>query len=220
MLTGLSSAYKGVALIISNSYTRDYSNDNSLLQPLDNSHTSASKLKEAFKHLKFFTIVEYNVTKSELMSLLASFRDCAYLQPNHQFVFAFFGYGENDIVYCEDENNISASEIIASVSSDVPRLFFFDVSHSGGLIMNEKNKKWQHKIADAENVLVAFVTTMENKTSVNSLWTSLLAKKLITCDEDIFDVVMGVNEELIEMDTEDVQQTELISTLDTTIIML
>ena len=90
--------------------------------------------------------------------------------------FAFFGYGENDAVYCEDENSINVSEIIASISSDVPQLFFFDVIDSihGGFIMNETDKKWQSKMSENENALVAYVTTVESRASEDSLWTSLL----------------------------------------------
>ena len=218
---GLTSAHRGVALIISNSYTREdisFSNNNRLLQPLNSSLKNANKLKEAFEHLKFCAIVKCDVMKTELISLLTSFTD--YLQSYHQFVFAFFGYGENDTVYCGDENSINVNQIIASISSDVPRLFFFDVIDSAGFIMNETDKKWHSKMDDTENVLVAFVTTMESKASENSPWASLLAKKLITSrDADIFDVIMEVNEELIEMQVEDVQLSELISTLNPTVII-
>ena len=224
MHVGLTSLHKGVALLISNSYTREdtsLSNDDRLLQPLNSSLKNANKLKEVFEHLNFFTIVKYDVMKTELVSLLASFIDYCDLQPHHQFVFAFFGYGENDAVYCEDENSINVSEIIASISSDVPRLFFFDVIDSGGFIMNETDKKWQSKMSENENALVAYVTTVESKSSEleDSLWTSLLATKLMASHDDIFDVIMEVNSELAEMEVEVVQLTELISTLNVTIII-
>lgn len=221
---GLTSAHRGIAIIISNSYTREnisLNNDCRLLQPLSNSLEDSDKLKEAFEHLKFFTIVKYGVTKSELFCLLNSYmQDFSCLQTDHQVIFTFFGYGENGTVYCEDERSISVSKIIRSVVSDAPRLFFFDVSYSAGILAHKKEERWQSKILDAENVLVAFVTTMGCKTSQNSLWSSILASKLVTSRDDIYNVIMEVNWELVEVeDVPCVQQPELYSTLNTTVII-
>lgn len=221
---GLTSAHRGIAIIISNSYTREnisLNNDYRLLQPLSNSLEDSDKLKEAFEHLKFFTIVKYGVTKSELFCLLNSYmQDFSCLQTDHQVIFAFFGYGENGTVYCEDERSISVSKIIRSVVSDAPQLFFFDVSHSAGILAHKKEERWQSKILDAENVLVAFVTTMGCKTPHNSLWSSILASKLVTSRDDIYNVIMEVNWELVEVeDVSCVQQPELYSTLNTTVII-
>ena len=75
---------------------------------------------------------------------------------------------------------------------------------------------------DAENVLVAFVTAMGHKTPQNSLWTGMLANKLITSHDDIYNVIMEVNGELIDMEVDDVscvQLPELYSTLNTTVII-
>ena len=221
---GLTSAHKGIAVIISNSYTREnisLNNDCRLLQPLSNSLEDSDKLKEAFEHLKFFTIVKYDVTKGELLSLLSSYmQDFSCLQVDHQVIFAFFGYGENDTVYCEDERSISVSKIIRSIVSDAPRLFFFDISHSAGIFAHKEEERWQSKIIDAENVLVAFVTAMEYKTSQNSLWSGMLANKLLTSRDDIYNVIMEVNWELMEVEGAlCVQQPELYSTLNTTVII-
>jgi len=139
VVAGLTSTHKGVAVIISNGYTREdvlFSNGYRSLQPLSSSIEDADKLKEAFEYLNFFTIVKYNVTEAELLSLLASFTDYhSYIQTYHRFIFAFFGYGEYSILYCKDEKSICVSEIIsASIFSNFPQLFFFDVSYSAGSI--------------------------------------------------------------------------------------
>ena len=189
-------------MVICNSYTREnisLRNDCRLLQSLNTSIEDADKLKEALDHLHFFTIVKYNVTKSELLFFLNSCMDYSSLQVDHQVIFAFFGYGENHTVYCEDERSISISKIITSVISDVPRLFFFDVSHSTGILSHKEEKRWQAIMPDAENVLVAFVTAMGHKTPQNSLWTGMLANKLITSHDDLYNVIMEVIWELIDM---------------------
>jgi len=66
---------------------------------------------------------------------------------------------------------------------------------------------------------------MRYKTSQGGLWTSLLAKKLVTSHDEIYDVIMEVNEELIKMQFEDMPcmfaaTRAIVSTLTTTICLL
>ena len=68
-------------MIISNSYTRkdiSFSHDQRLLQPLSGPLKGVNDLKEAFDYLKIFTIVKYDVTKTELKTLLVSLTDYSF----------------------------------------------------------------------------------------------------------------------------------------------
>ena len=225
-IIGLTYAHRGVAVIISNSYTRkdiSFSNDDRLLQPLNNSPRSVDQLKEAFEYLKFFTIVQYDVTKAEIVTLLTSFTDYSYLRSYHRFVFAFFGYGDNDTVYCEDEKGITVQEIVATffpILSDASRLFFFDIIDSGRIIAHEKDEKWKSKIFNTENILVVFVTTMGYKILQDSHWTGTLAKKLVTSHDDILNIIMEVNKQLSVIQPRHMLHLQSICMLNKTINLL
>ena len=63
------------------------------------------------------------------------------LQADHQVILVFFGYREDDTVYCtcEDERSIIISKIFASVASD----FFFDVTNNAGILAHKEEERWQ-----------------------------------------------------------------------------
>ena len=167
--------------------------------PRLNEVKDADKLKQAFEYLKFFTVVKYNMTKSELVSFLLSLAHNPHVQICHRFVFTFYGHGDNNMVYREDGSAVQVSVILNIISNhnslkNIPQLFFFEISQSSKSIA----EKWQPKIID--NVIVAFSTSPGSHRYLDgrgsSLWTVILAKKLVTSPQDIRSVIVETNEEL------------------------
>lgn len=96
-----------------------------------------------------------------------------------------------------------------------------------GIIARGGNEKWQSKIPRTGDVLVAYATTSGYKAfegSNGGLWTSILAKKLVSSTKSIYDTLTEVNGELIQK-TRDMQgprfqQPELVGRLNTNIHLL
>ena len=218
-------------MIIANSYkeTDVAAPSQRQLRYLPSAVKDADKLKQAFEYLKFFAVVKYNMTKSELVSFLLSLAHNPHVQICHRFVFAFYGHGDNNIVYCEDGSAIQVSVILNIISNhdslkNIPRLFFFDISQDPKSIAKE-TEKWQPKIID--NVIVAFSTSPGSHRYLDgrgsSLWTVILAKKLVTSPQDIRCVIVETNEELyatIEPPIFGRQLPQLFGRLNTTICLL
>ena len=191
---------RGVAVIIANSYKEtDAAALGVALRYLPSSVKDADKLKQAFEYLQFLTVVKYNVTQSELLSFLQSLAQNPHVQICHRFVFAFYGHGERNIVYCQDRSAVQVSDILNIISNhdslkSIPRLFFFDISQGS-------TEKWQPEIFNIDNVIVAFSTSPGSHRFLDgracSLWTDILTKKLVTSPQDIRSIIVETNEELI-----------------------
>ena len=235
-ILGLTSKPRRVAVIIGNSYTRkDVTPRDSQreLPHLPSSLADVYKLKKVFEHLQFFTIVKCNMTQAEFLeSLLFPLTHSFDAQTCHRFVFVFCGHGGEDFVYCEDEKCIKFSDIIEYISNytslkNVPRLFFFDVSRNAGTIPCMEDTNWQSQISTVGDVLVAFSTStgyQALESYEGSLWTNMLAIKLITCAKDVHEVIMEANEELVTIIQSRgipcLQQPELFDKLSTTVNLL
>ena len=61
---------------------------------------------------------------------------------------------------------------------------------------------------------------MDGETSQDSLWTSMLAEKLVTSHNDILSVVTKVSKQLTEVQLKSLQLPEVVSTLNMTIALL
>ena len=223
-------------MIIGNSYTRKdvtLRDSQRQLLHLPSSLADVYKLKKVFEYLQFCTIVKCNVTQAEILELLQFPLAHSFgAQTCHRFVFAFCGHGGADFVYCEDEKCIKFSDIIEFVSNctslkNIPRLFFFDISRNAGTIPCMENNNWQSQISTVGDVLVAFSTStgyQALESNEGSLWTNILATKLITCAKDMHEVVMEANEELVttiqSRGIPCLQQPELFDKLSTTINLL
>ena len=199
----LTSKLRGLAVIIGNSYAREDLPIRRKLVPLPTSLNDVNRLRAVFEYLKFFTIVKMNATKADLLeSFLHPLGQSSGPHTCHRFVFAFCGHGGDDCVYCEDEECVNFIDIIKIISlcdsfKSIPRLFFFDVSRNTNL--STKAEKWQSRIHEIDDILVAFSTSPGYETfdsAVGSVWIGILANKLITCAKDVRDVVIEVNEEL------------------------
>ena len=228
--------FRGVAIIIGNSYTRKniaFSGNKRQLPPLPGSLVDAYKLRKALEHLQFFTVVKTNVTQAELLETLLSPLGHRFgRHPCHRFVFGFCGHGGNDHIFCEDERHVKFSVIVDIISNhqslkNVPRLFFFDVSRNEGTGTQAEGRSWQSQISNITDVLVACSTSPGYEIFENdegSVWLSMLANKMITCARGIHDVVMEANEELISMVQPKgfprLQQPELLDKLDTNVNLL
>ena len=225
-----------MAVIIGNSYTRKdvaLRDSQRELPHLPSSLADVYKLKKVFEYLQFFTVVKCNMTQVEFLeSLLFPLSHSFGAQACHRFVFVFCGHGGDDFVYCEDEKCIKFSDIIEYISNytylrNVPRLFFFDVSRNAGTIPSMENDNWQSQISTVGDVLVAFSTSagyQALESYKGSLWSNMLATKLITCSKDVHEVVMEANEELATTIQSRripcLQQPELLDKLSTTINLL
>ena len=223
-------------MIIGNSYTRKDAtlrDSQRELLHLPSSLADVYKLKKVFEYLQFFTVVKCNMTQAELLeSLLFPLTHSFSTQTCHRFVFIFCGHGGEDFVYCEDEKCIKFSDIIEFVSNytplkNVPRLFFFDISRNAGTIPCMEDCNWQSQISTVSNVLVAFSTStgyQALESYEGSLWTNMLAIKLITCAKDVHEVIMEANEELVttiqSRGIPCLQQPELFDKLSTTVNLL
>ena len=200
----LTSKLRGVAMIFGNSYTREDLPLRRKLVPLPTSLSDVDRLRKVFEYLKFFTIVKMNATKDDLLeSFPYPLGQSSGPHTCHRFVFAFCGHGDDDCVYCEDEECVNFIDIIKIISlcdsfKSIPRLFFFDVSRNANL--STKTEKWQSQILENDDILVAFSTSPGYETfdsAVGSVWSGILANKLITCAKDVRNVVMEANEDLI-----------------------
>ena len=148
--------HRGVALIIGNSYTRKditLTKGHRQLPPLHGALKDIELMKEAFKYLKFFTLVKPDMTQSELISFLYEVKHHSYPKSCQRFVLTFSGHGGDGFIYSEDEKNISINDIVSILtpnSSDnpltaIPRLFFFDTCRGSlenpGIIARGGDKK-------------------------------------------------------------------------------
>ena len=232
-----------MALIIGNTYTQENitQDDNQRqLWPLpDGPIEDTEMMKEAFEYLKFFTIVKRDITQDELVSLLCSMANYPYPKSCQRFVLTFSGHGDKGFIYSEDEKRVKISDIVAAFVppncdkclAGIPRLFFFDVCRGSledrGILARGGDEKWQSKIPSTGNVLVAYATTEGYKAleeASRGFWTSILAKKLVSSPDSIYDVLTEVNGELIKriqvMHDPTFQQPELLGRLNTTVHLL
>ena len=230
-------------MIIGNTYTRrDVIQDDSQRQmrslpngPIED----IEMMKEAFVYLKFFTIVKRDITQDELVSLLYLMANYPYPQSCKRFVLTFSGHGGRGFVYSEDEKHVNISDIVAAFAppnchkhlAGIPRVFFFDACRGdkvdGGITTRGGDEKWQSKIPSTGDVLVAYATTEGYKALEGvdgGFWTSILAKKLVSSPDSIYDVLTEVNRELIEkiqgIQGLTFQQPELLGRLNTTVHFL
>ena len=86
----------------------------------------------------------------------------------------------------------------------IPRLFFFDACrgdlYDHGFLARGGDEEWRSKIPITGDVLVAFATTPGFKAFEEfsgGIWSSILAKKLVTSRSSIYDILTEVNKELI-----------------------
>ena len=100
---------RGVAMIFGNSYTREDLPLRRKLVPLPSLLNDVDRLRKVFfEYLKFFTIVKINATKADLLeSFLYPLGQSSGPHTCHRFVFAFCGHGDDDCVYCEDEESVN-----------------------------------------------------------------------------------------------------------------
>ena len=232
--------HRGLAVIIGNSYTRQQdTQSHKKLQPLNGPRTDTERMKDAFDYLKFTTVVKHDLTHEKSVSLLKSLAQFHYPKHCERFVFTFSGHGGDGFICCDDGEIIKISEIVAEISpksgnhslAGIARLFFFDACRGDlvdqGFVARGGGKEWRSKIPSTGDVLVAYATTEGYKAFEKfggGLWTSILAKKLVTSTKSIYDILTEVNGELIaQMRTENApgfQQPELVGKLNDIICLL
>ena len=234
--------YRGIAVIIGNTYTRkdiQPAKDCKQLSPLNGPFKDTEAMKEAFDYLRFLTMVKHNLTLDEIKSLLKLLAQHRYPKSCKRFVFTFSGHGDDGFICCEDGKSMSISDIIAPFSpasggislAGIPRLFFFDACRGElidqGVVARGGGGEWRSKIPSTGDVLVAFATTAGYKAFEQyggGLWTSILAKKLVSSSKSIYDILTEVNEELIakigDMQGPSFQQPELLGRLNSIILLL
>jgi len=196
-------------------------------------------MKEAFDYLKFLTMVRHDLTQDDLISLLRSLANCPLPKSCQRFVLSFSGHGGDGFIYSEDEKKMKVNDIVAAFTvpncndclAVIPRLFFFDTCRGDrwdpGYIPRGGDEKWQSKIPSTGEILVAYATTTGYKAfegDDGGLWSSILAKKLVSSNDSIYDILMEVNRALIDklkiMEGPNFQQPELLGRLNTTVRLL
>ena len=234
--------HRGVAVIIGNSYTRDVMpHSQRQLPALPNGPMEDTQsMKEAFDYLKFFTMVKHNLTQDELISLSRFMAN--YLLPKscQRFVLTYSGHGGDGFINSEDEKRVKINDIVEAFTppncnnslAAIPRLFFFDTCRGslvdpGWCIARGGDERWQSRVPITGNILVAYATTVGYKAFEGidgGFWTGILAKKLVSSHDSIYDVLTEVNGELINkikiMQGPGFQQPELLGRLNTTVRLL
>ena len=236
----ISSRHRGVAVIIGNSYTRTDVMKSRRLQSLPNAPIKDTQsMREAFDYLKFFTIVMHDLTQDELISLSYSLANYFLPKSCQRFVLSFSGHGGNGFIYSEDEKRVKINDIVSAFTPPncndclavIPRLFFFDTCRGdlrdSGHTPRGGDERWQSKIPSAGDMLVAYATTEGYKAfegDDGGFWSNILAKKLVSSNDSIYDVLTEVNRALINkiriMHGPDFQQPELLGRLNTTVRLL
>ena len=237
----ISSEHRGVAVIIGNSYTRmDVMKSHRRLQSLPNVPIkNTQSMKKAFDYLKFFTIVKHNLTKDELISLLYSLAKYPLPKFCQRFVLSFSGHGGNGFISSEDEKEIKLNDIFVAFTSPnchnclavIPKLFFFDTCRGDlldpGHTLRGGDERWQSKIPSTGEMLVVYATTKGYKAFEGDdigFWSNILAKKLVSSYDSIYDVLTEVNKEFNEkiriMEGPSFQLPVLLGRLNTTVRLL
>ena len=234
--------HRGIAVIIGNTYTQkdvQFSKDCKQLSPLNGPVKDTEVMKDVFDYLNFFTIVKLNLTLKKLETLLKSLAQFHFPKSCKRFVFTFSGHGGDGFICCEDGKKLNISKIVETFTpkcgshslAGIPRLFFFDACrgdlYDHGFVARGGEEEWRSKIPSTGDVLVAFATTAKYKAFEEfggGLWTSVLAKKLVTSNKSIYDILTEVNGELIhKIRTEKApgfQQPELLGRLNEIICLL
>ena len=229
-------------MIIGNSYTRDdvmQSRQRQLLPLPNGPMEDTQSMKEAFDYLKFFTMVKHNLTQDELISLSCFMANYPLPKSCQRFVLTFSGHGGNGFINSEDEKRVNINDIVAAFTPpncnnslvSIPRLFFFDTCRGNlvdiGILARGGDEKWQFKVPSTGNILVAYATTAGYKAfegTDGGFWSSILAEKLVSSHDSIYDVLTKVNRELINkikiMQGPGFQQPELLGSLNTTVRLL
>ena len=236
----ISSKHKGVAVIIGNSYTRVDVMKSRHLQSLPKAPIKDTQsMKEAFDYLKFFTIVRHDLTQDDLIHLLHSLANFPLPKSCQRFVLSFSCHGGDGFIYSEDEKKVKVNDIVAVFTPPnckdylavIPRLFFFDTCRGDwwdpGHAPRGGDERWQSKIPSTGGMLVAYATTAGYKAfegDDGGLWSNILAKKLVSSNDSIYDVLTEVNEALIDklkiMEGPNFQQPELLGRLNTVVRLL
>ena len=237
----ISPEHRGVAVIVGNSYTRKgVIQSQRQLLPLPNAPMGDTRsMKEAFDYLKFYTMVKHDLTQDELISLSHSLATCPLPKSCQRFVLTFSGHGGDGFIYSEDEKRVKVNDIVTAFTPPncnnslvgIPRLFFFDTCRGDledqGIRPRGGDEKWQSKIPSTGDILIAYATTARYKAfegTDGGFWTSVLAKKLVSSFDSIYDVLTEVNGELIDkiriMQGPGFQQPELLGRLNTTVRLL
>ena len=234
--------YRGIAVIIGNTYKQkdvQPAKGCKRLLPLNGPIKDTEVMKEAFDYLRFLTIVKHDLPHDKTKGLLELLAQHRYPKSCKRFVFTFSGHGGDGFICCEDGKTMNINEIIAKFSptsdnnslAGVPRLFFFDACRGElidqGVVARGGEGEWRSKIPSTGDVLVAYATTVGYKAYEQfggGLWTSILAKKLVTSLNSIYDILTEVNVELIEniktMLGPSFQQPELLGRLNDIISLL
>lgn len=229
-------------MIIGNSYTRKVVGTHwqRQLPPLPNGPMEDTQsMKEAFDYLKFFTMVKHDLTQDELISLSHCMANYPLPKSCQRFVLTFSGHGGDGFINSEDEKRVNINDVVTAFTPpncnnylvNIPRLFFFDTCRGSlvdpGYIPRGGDERWQSKVPSTGDILVAYATTPGYKAfegTDGGFWTTILAKKLVSSHNSIYDVLTEVNRELIDkiriMQGPGFQQPELLGRLNTTVRLL
>ena len=229
-------------MIIGNTYKRkdiQPGKNYKQLLPLNGPRKDTEVMKEAFDYLRFLTMVRHDLPHDETDALLKLLAQYCYPKSCKRFVFTFSGHGGDGYICCEDGKTMNVNDIVTmfSPTSDnnslagIPRMFFFDACRGEmidqGVVARGGEGEWRSTIPSTGDVLVAFATSTGHKAFEQfggGLWTSILAKKLVTSSNSIYDILTEVNEELIDkirtMQGPSFQQPELLGRLNTIISLL
>ena len=233
----------GLALIVANDYrcTR--------IAPLTATSNDAQLLKASLVDLNYTVVHKCNINKIDLLSLLHDVTSMTFPDNLKRFVFAFSGHGTNDSdMVMQDGESVNTEFVVAKflpVSrpqlSGIPKLFFIDAcrgqradtgvtrvqyDETTALVVSRGAKALQSVRYPSEgNFLIAYSTTAGYEayeyTDRGGLWMSVLAKKLVSEDKSVVDVLTDVNQELISMYQKrwdgNLQQPEVLSRLNETV---
>ena len=233
----------GLAVIVSNDYCCTG------IAPLTATRNDAQLLKKSLAHLNYAVVYKHNIGRMDLLSLLDEVTSTIFPYNLKRFVFAFSGHGpKGSDVVMQDGASVNIEFIVSKflpVSkpqlSSVPKLFFIDacrgrridtgvtcVNYDKGaapVVPRGANALETIRYPSEGNFLIAFSTTGGYEayefTDRGGLWTSVLAKKLLSEDKSVVDVLTDVNEELICMYQKrwdgNLQQPEVLSRLNETV---
>ena len=224
----------GLAILISNGY-KDTSN------PLPCTIKDAESMKAAFAYLGFATHTEQDLGAARMYALTEEAAKCTYPDSYKCIAFTFSGHGHDANHIISDDRPmrlVETEKLINSFLPDkapnigkIPKLFFIDACRGGEdmedvFIPKSFLKSNKMNVPPKGHFLVAY-SNMPGYVSYElkgrgGLWTSTVAKHIVSSDKSILDVLTDVNAELVESyqaQTQTIQQPVLESRLNESVFL-
>lgn len=233
----------GLALIVSNDYS------STRIASLTATSNDARLLKASLVELNYTVVYKHNIRRMDLLSLLDDVTSMTFPCNFKRLVFAFSGHGtDGSNIVMQDGASVNIAFVVAKFLPvnkphlcSIPKLFFIDACRGQRVDAGVTFVKYDQVAAplvargakaletvrypSEGNFLIAYSTTAGYEayefTARGGLWMSVLAKKLLSEDKSVVDVLTDVNQELIYMYRKrwdgSLQQPELLSRLNETV---